>query len=203
MSEKPHRPSSSASSKPGAKPAAGKETASGQDSELQSSNAPQKKPDPTQQKKNPPGSYLLYLSGLPVDAKYQEVVSLVQSFGKVTNVLIIRNEEGDEDQGSRNTVKPLFACRKSRMLKHWLSASLSPYGTPHLCLRPEWRGGAYFDTCHYKGRSDRCSQDTCSPQRGQLDRQRPSAHNCMSNMSLALYGMAAFPLCRGASGVRP
>ncbi|CDQ97445.1 unnamed protein product [Oncorhynchus mykiss] len=96
MSEKPHRPSSS---KPGAKPAAGKETALGQDSELQSSNAPQKKPNPTQQKKNPPGSYLLYLSGLPVDAKYQEVVSLVQSFGKVTNVLIIRNEEGDENQG--------------------------------------------------------------------------------------------------------
>lgn len=42
---------------------------------------------------------MLYLTGLPVDAKYQEVVSLVQSFGKVTNVLIIRNEEGEENQG--------------------------------------------------------------------------------------------------------
>lgn len=42
---------------------------------------------------------MLYLTGLPVDAKYQEVVSLVQAFGKVTNVLIIRNEEGEENQG--------------------------------------------------------------------------------------------------------
>nr|XP_046195825.1 zinc finger protein 638-like [Oncorhynchus gorbuscha] len=117
MSEKPHRPSSSASSKPGAKPAAGKETALGQDSELQSSSAPQKKPNPTQQKKNPPGSYLLYLSGLPVDAKYQEVVSLVQSFGKVTNVLIIRNEEGDENQGQPQYSKATVCMQKEQDAK--------------------------------------------------------------------------------------
>nr|XP_046194391.1 uncharacterized protein LOC124024515 [Oncorhynchus gorbuscha] len=124
MSEKPHRPSSSASSKPGAKPAAGKETALGQDSEVcpsqsfcSSPPAPQKKPNPTQQKKNPPGSYLLYLSGLPVDAKYQEVVSLVQSFGKVTNVLIIRNEEGDENQGQPQYSKATVCMQKEQDAK--------------------------------------------------------------------------------------
>nr|XP_029500388.1 uncharacterized protein LOC115116038 isoform X2 [Oncorhynchus nerka] len=117
MSEKSHRPSSSASSKPGAKPAAGKETALGQDSELKSSSAPQKKPNPTQQKKNPPGSYLRYLSGLPVDAKYQEVVSLVQSFGKVTNVLIIRNEEGDENQGQPQYSKATVCMQKEQDAK--------------------------------------------------------------------------------------
>ncbi|XP_014065282.1 zinc finger protein 638 isoform X2 [Salmo salar] len=117
MSEKPHRPPSSASSKPGAKPAAGKETALGQDSEVQSSNAPQKKPTPTLQKKNPPGSYLLYLTGLPVDAKYQEVVSLVQSFGKVTNVLIIRNEEGEENQGQPQYSKATVCMQKEQDAK--------------------------------------------------------------------------------------
>ncbi|KAM9398740.1 uncharacterized protein ACWYII_031262 isoform 2-T2 [Salvelinus alpinus] len=117
MSEKPHRPPSSASSKPGAKPAAGKDTALGQDSEVQSSNAPQKKPNPTLQKKNPPGSYLLYLTGLPVDAKYQEVVSLVQSFGKVTNVLIIRNEEGEENQGQPQYSKATVCMQKEQDAK--------------------------------------------------------------------------------------
>uniref|UniRef100_A0A4W5NH01 Matrin-type domain-containing protein n=1 Tax=Hucho hucho TaxID=62062 RepID=A0A4W5NH01_9TELE len=114
MSEKPHRP---ASSNPGAKPAAGKETALGQDSEVQSSNLPQKKPNPTLQKKNPTGSYLLYLTGLPVDAKYQEVVSLVQAFGKVTNVLIIRNEEGEENQGQPQYSKATVCMQKEQDAK--------------------------------------------------------------------------------------
>ncbi|XP_029604708.1 zinc finger protein 638 isoform X3 [Salmo trutta] len=114
MSEKPHRP---ASSKPGTKPASGKETAIGQDSEVQSSNAPQKKPNPTLQKKNPPGSYLLYLTGLPVDTKYQEVVSLVQAFGKVTNVLIIRNEEGEGKQGQPQYSKATVCMQKEQDAK--------------------------------------------------------------------------------------
>ncbi|XP_045072410.1 RNA-binding protein 20-like isoform X2 [Coregonus clupeaformis] len=132
MSEKPHRPPSSASSsssKPGAKPVAGKETTPGQDSE--SSNAPQKKPNPTLQKKSHPGSYLLYLTGLPADAKYQEVVSLVQAFGKVTNVLIIRNEEENQPQYAKATVcmqkeqdaKALAECLTLNIREHPITVS--------------------------------------------------------------------------------
>ncbi|CAB1327038.1 unnamed protein product [Coregonus sp. 'balchen'] len=155
MSEKPHRPPSSASSsssKPGAKPVAGKETTPGQDSEvcpsqsfwfyllfamhsvigaLKSSNAPQKKPNPTLQKKSHPGSYLLYLTGLPADAKYQEVVSLVQAFGKVTNVLIIRNEEENQPQYAKATVcmqkeqdaKALAECLTLNIREHPITVS--------------------------------------------------------------------------------
>ncbi|XP_010864098.2 zinc finger protein 638 isoform X3 [Esox lucius] len=81
--------------KPGDKPAVGKEAAPGQSSEKTL------KPTPKLQKKQPPGSCLLYLTGLPADAKYQEVVSLVQAFGKVDNVLIVKSEEPAENQGPR------------------------------------------------------------------------------------------------------
>ncbi|KAJ8000846.1 hypothetical protein DPEC_G00184630 [Dallia pectoralis] len=118
--------------KPRDKPVAGKRATSGQISEKSQKKLKQ---NPKLQKKLPPGSGLLYLTGLPEDAKYEEVVALVQAFGKVDNVLIIKSEEAANNQGPRQyanasvcmhheqDAKVLAACTTLSIREHLISVA--------------------------------------------------------------------------------
>lgn len=46
---------------------------------------------------------LVYLTGIPKDASEEEVTSLVGSFGKINNVILIpcSGEQSDEDEGQK------------------------------------------------------------------------------------------------------